>query len=178
MQLGNLNLTILQSISKSEKYGLEIIEDISKQTNGQVVIKQPSLYSGLRRLEQRGLITSRWEDSELGGRRHYYSITNLGKSELQLHRPEEFLTKDNTVNQSNDQIAPQTITTSETKEEPGQLNTKVETPTETQSVEGIKEETIPNESLQKISSNRLMKKNQIRNLSTKIRLKICLQIML
>lgn len=141
MQLGNLNLTILQSISKSEKYGLEIIEDISKQTNGQVVIKQPSLYSGLRRLEQRGLITSRWEDSELGGRRHYYSITNLGKSELQLHRPEEFLTKDNTVNQ----IAPQTITTSETKEEPGQLNTKVETPTETQSVEGIKEETIPNE---------------------------------
>ena len=60
MQLGNLNLTILQSISKSEKYGLEIIEDISKQTNGQVVIKQPSLYSGLRRLEQRGLITSRW----------------------------------------------------------------------------------------------------------------------
>ena len=85
MQLGNLNLLILKSISKSEKYGLEIIDDISQETNGQVIVKQPSLYSGLRRLEQRGLITSRWEDSDIGGRRHYYSITNLGKTELAAH---------------------------------------------------------------------------------------------
>lgn len=90
MQLGNLNLLILKSISKSEKYGLEIIDDISKDTNGEVVVKQPSLYSGLRRLEQRGLITSRWEDSEIGGRRHYYTITNLGKTELSSHTANEF----------------------------------------------------------------------------------------
>ena len=102
MQLGNLNLTILKSISESEKYGLEIIEDITKKTNGQVIIKQPSLYSGLRRLEQKGLISSRWEDSELGGRRHYYAITNLGRSELQMHRPEEFLTSFNAQAQEQD----------------------------------------------------------------------------
>ena len=102
MQLGNLNLTILKSISESEKYGLEIIEDITKKTNGQVIIKQPSLYSGLRRLEQKGLISSRWEDSELGGRRHYYAITNLGRSELQMHRPEEFLTSFNAQSQEQD----------------------------------------------------------------------------
>ncbi|MBQ7603043.1 MAG: helix-turn-helix transcriptional regulator [Clostridia bacterium] len=101
MQLGNLNLLILKSISKSEKYGLEIIDDISKDTNGAVVIKQPSLYSGLRRLEQRGLISSRWEDSEIGGRRHYYTITNLGKTELASHTEQEFVpeakTEENTT---------------------------------------------------------------------------------
>lgn len=85
MQLGNLNLMILKSISESEKYGLEIIDDISKKTNGKTIVKQPSLYSGLRRLEQRGLISSRWEDSDIGGRRHYYAITNLGASELRMH---------------------------------------------------------------------------------------------
>ena len=88
MQLGNLNLMILKSISESEKYGLEIIDDISKKTNGKTIVKQPSLYSGLRRLEQRGLISSRWEDSDIGGRRHYYAITNLGASELRLHDTE------------------------------------------------------------------------------------------
>ena len=85
MQLGNLNLMILKSISESEKYGLEIIDDISQKTNGKTIVKQPSLYSGLRRLEQRGLISSRWEDSDIGGRRHYYAITNLGASELRSH---------------------------------------------------------------------------------------------
>lgn len=94
MQLGNLNLMILKSISESEKYGLEIIDDISKKTNGNVIVKQPSLYSGLRRLEQRGLISSRWEDSELGGRRHYYTITNLGASELRSHDTENLFTTD------------------------------------------------------------------------------------
>ena len=96
MQLGNLNLLILKSISKSEKYGLEIIDDIAQETNNQVVVKQPSLYSGLRRLEQRGLITSRWEDSDIGGRRHYYSITNLGRTELASHSNSEFVVEDTT----------------------------------------------------------------------------------
>ncbi len=96
MQLGNLNLLILKSISKSEKYGLEIIDDIAQETNNQVVVKQPSLYSGLRRLEQRGLITSRWEDSDIGGRRHYYSITNLGRTELASHSNSEFVVENTT----------------------------------------------------------------------------------
>lgn len=108
MQLGNLNLLILKSISKSEKYGLEIIDDVSKDTNGQVVIKQPSLYSGLRRLEQRGLISSRWEDSEIGGRRHYYAITNLGKTELASHSENEFVPE---AKQTSEEIAPNEVAT-------------------------------------------------------------------
>lgn len=114
MQLGNLNLLILKSISKSEKYGLEIIDDISKDTNGAVVIKQPSLYSGLRRLEQRGLISSRWEDSEIGGRRHYYTITNLGKTELASHTEQEFAPE---IKAEENTTAPQEVFTENVFEE-------------------------------------------------------------
>ena len=46
---------------------------------GKISIKQPSLYSSLRRMEEQDLISSYWEDSSLGGTRHYYSLTQKGK---------------------------------------------------------------------------------------------------
>ena len=74
----DLNTIILKSIKSSSKYGLEIIDDIKKATNGTVILKQPSLYSALRRLEAKGYVSSFWRDSELGGKRHYYQATKQG----------------------------------------------------------------------------------------------------
>ena len=76
---GQLSNIILSTLLDNDKYGYEIIDIIKEQTNGNVVIKQPSLYSSLRRMEEQGLISSYWRDSEIGGRRHYYSITDYGK---------------------------------------------------------------------------------------------------
>jgi len=78
----DLNSLILNTIKTSSKYGLEIIEEIKNKTNGEIVLKQPSLYGALRRLEARGLVTSFWKDSDLGGKRHYYKATEQGLSEL------------------------------------------------------------------------------------------------
>ena len=75
---GDINTLVLSAIKDKNLYGLEIIKHIYSATNGGMLIKQPSLYSALRRLETRGFVTSYWEDSELGGKRHYYSITKLG----------------------------------------------------------------------------------------------------
>ena len=75
---GDINTLVLSAIKDKNLYGLEIIKHIYNETNGGMLIKQPSLYSALRRLETRGLVSSYWEDSELGGKRHYYSITKLG----------------------------------------------------------------------------------------------------
>lgn len=76
---GQLPIIILSTLFECDKYGYEIINDIKQKSDGKLVIKQPSLYSSLRRMEEQGLISSYWRDSELGGRRHYYSITDYGK---------------------------------------------------------------------------------------------------
>ena len=83
-----INKLILKSLETGDKYGLEIIKDIENFTKGQV-IKQPSLYSALQRLEKKGIISSFWQDSDIGGRRHYYSLTNYGKNELQKIKKQE-----------------------------------------------------------------------------------------
>lgn len=82
-QKGKLSSIILSVLSQGDKYGFEIISEIEKQTNGMVVIKQPSLYSSLKRMEDQDLISSYWMDSEIGGRRHYYRLTDYGKKQLE-----------------------------------------------------------------------------------------------
>lgn len=41
-----------------------------------------TLYSLLKRLETKGLLTSYWGDESHGGRRRYYAITDMGKATL------------------------------------------------------------------------------------------------
>ncbi len=75
---------ILDSLSSGSKYGLEIIEHISTRTGGNYILKKPTLYSALTRMEKKGLVSSSyWETSDLGGKRHYYTITNQGRKELE-----------------------------------------------------------------------------------------------
>lgn len=76
---GSISQIILTALSSGSKYGYEICKDIEKLTGGKLILKQPSLYSSLRRMEEQDLISSYWEDSSLGGKRHYYSLTPKGK---------------------------------------------------------------------------------------------------
>ena len=76
---GSISQIILTALSSGSKYGYEICKDIEKLTNGKLILKQPSLYSSLRRMEEQDLISSYWEDSSLGGKRHYYTLTEKGK---------------------------------------------------------------------------------------------------
>ena len=77
---GSISQIILNALLSGDKYGYEICKDIEQKTNGSLVLKQPSLYSSLRRMEEQGLISSYWGDSDLGGRRHYYKITEKGQA--------------------------------------------------------------------------------------------------
>lgn len=77
---GSISQILLNALITGDKYGYEICKDIEQKSNGKLLLKQPSLYSSLRRMENQGLITSYWEESDMGGRRHYYSITPKGKS--------------------------------------------------------------------------------------------------
>jgi len=79
---GQLSTIILLTLKERDKYGYEIIDEVLKTTNGKISIKQPSLYSSLKRMEEQSLISSYWRDSDIGGKRHYYHITDLGKKHL------------------------------------------------------------------------------------------------
>jgi|GEM_PF-788725 PadR family transcriptional regulator PadR len=80
---GSVGILVLAALSTSDKYGWEIIKEIEDKSNGEYILKEPSLYSSLKRMETAGLITSYWKDSDIGGRRHYYNITEKGIQKLQ-----------------------------------------------------------------------------------------------
>lgn len=75
---GAVNNIIMESLIDGEKYGYEIIKEVETKTNGKIKLKQPSLYSSLKRFETKGYIESHWQDSDIGGKRHYYKLTPEG----------------------------------------------------------------------------------------------------
>ena len=79
---GSVYNILLKALQTGDKYGYEICKEVEEKTNGTYILKQPSLYSGLKRLEAQGEITSYWRDSALGGRRHYYSLTEKGQKRI------------------------------------------------------------------------------------------------
>lgn len=94
MKTAELIPIILYQLVDGDRYGYEIIKQIEDKSNGGIVIKQPTLYSVLKKLEQGRFITSYWEDSEIGGKRHYYKLTDNGRAQLDTYPAFEDLIKD------------------------------------------------------------------------------------
>jgi PadR family transcriptional regulator PadR len=75
---GNIDSIILRVICEGDNYGYEIIKNISKISEGKYELKEPSLYTSLKRLEAQKFIESYWGNETQGGRRKYYKITSIG----------------------------------------------------------------------------------------------------
>ncbi|MEK8131414.1 PadR family transcriptional regulator [Paenibacillus filicis] len=75
---GNIDTIILRVLCDADNYGYEIIKAIYKKSRGRYELKEPSLYTSLKRLEGQKLIESYWGDESQGGRRKYYKITTAG----------------------------------------------------------------------------------------------------
>lgn len=76
---GNINTIILKALFEGDRYGYDIIKEIEQKSSGQYVLKQPTLYSCLKRLEVQGFIRSYWGAKSIGGRRKYYTLTDMGR---------------------------------------------------------------------------------------------------
>ncbi|MDE5766546.1 MAG: helix-turn-helix transcriptional regulator [Clostridia bacterium] len=78
---GHINTIILRALYEGDKYGYEIMNDIELKSHGQYSLKQPTLYSALKRLENQGYIKAYWKTDEVssGGRRKYFKLTESGK---------------------------------------------------------------------------------------------------
>ena len=84
----HVNTIILRSLQDEDKYGYEICREIENKSEGCYKLKQPTLYSCLKRLETQGYITSYWGEISNGGRRRYYSLTQKGREFLERDKYE------------------------------------------------------------------------------------------
>lgn len=85
---GHTDTIILANLLHGESYGYQINKSIMEVTDGQYELKEATLYSAFRRLEQAQLITSYWGDETTGARRRYYIITDLGRETYKRYKKE------------------------------------------------------------------------------------------
>ena len=76
---GHTDTIVLAILTAGDSYGYEIYKKIITKSEGLYELKEATLYSSFRRLEEEGSITSYWGDETQGGQRKYYRITPGGK---------------------------------------------------------------------------------------------------
>lgn len=77
---GHTDTMILKLLTDGDKYGYEITKLIYELSDHEYELKEATMYSSLKRLEQDGHITSYWGDETQGGRRKYYHVTTSGRA--------------------------------------------------------------------------------------------------
>ena len=78
---GNIETIILCSLYNKDMYGYELAKSIKERSQNKYEIKQPTLYSYLKRLEQDGYVYAYWGGESSGGRRRYYKLTDKGRAD-------------------------------------------------------------------------------------------------
>ena len=76
---GHTDAIILARLLQSASYGYEINKIISTLSSGRFELKEATLYTAFKRLEDLGYIASYWGNSGAGARRRYYTITPSGR---------------------------------------------------------------------------------------------------
>lgn len=87
---GHTETIILQLLTEADSYGYEISKNIIERSNGMIDIKDATIYTAFRRMENDGLLATYWGDGTGGARRRYYSITETGKK-VYIEKKEQWL---------------------------------------------------------------------------------------
>lgn len=84
---GTLDLMVLQTLATMGKqHGYAVAARLEQVSNGAVRLNMGTLYPGLMRLEQRGLIRGDWGVTDSNRKARYYSITVAGRRQLAAQR--------------------------------------------------------------------------------------------
>jgi len=75
-------VVVLEILSRGSMYGYELSQAIEQRSNDVLTLGKGTLYPLLYNLEAKKLVSGRWEESESGRKRRYYSITGKGREEL------------------------------------------------------------------------------------------------
>lgn len=76
---GHTDAIILARLLRGDSYGYEINKVIASLSSGRFELKEATLYTAFKRLEELGYIASYWGNSGAGARRRYYTITAAGR---------------------------------------------------------------------------------------------------
>ena len=76
---GHTDTIILKLLMGGDKYGYEIIKLVYEHAKDMYELKEATMYSSLKRLENDRHISSYWGSETQGGRRKYYQITESGR---------------------------------------------------------------------------------------------------
>lgn len=77
---GHTDAIILARLLRGDSYGYEINKTISTISGGRFELKEATLYTAFKRLEDMGSISSYWGGNSTRARRRYYTITPEGRA--------------------------------------------------------------------------------------------------
>lgn len=79
---GTLGILLLKALLSGPAHGYGIAQWVETAADDVLRIEEGSLYPTLRRLRDRGFVTSEWGLSENNRRARYYTITAAGRAHL------------------------------------------------------------------------------------------------
>jgi transcriptional regulator len=80
---GTLDLLLLKILALQPMHGWAISQRLHQVSGDVLRVSDGSLYPALHKLEQEGWISAEWKTSELGRRAKFYSLTRLGRRQLE-----------------------------------------------------------------------------------------------
>jgi transcriptional regulator len=80
---GTLDLLILKVAALGPVHGYAIAQRLQQVSRDVVQVPQGSLYPALHRLENRGLLTADWKETETGREAKFYRLTRKGRARLE-----------------------------------------------------------------------------------------------
>jgi PadR family transcriptional regulator, regulatory protein PadR len=84
---GTLDLMILQTLATlGPQHGYAVAARLEQVSGGALQLNMGTLYPGLTRLEARGLVTTRWGQTDSNRRARFYELTPRGRRELERER--------------------------------------------------------------------------------------------
>ena len=86
---GTLDLMVLQTVAAlGPLHGYAIAARLEQVSRGALRLNMGTLYPGLMRLEQRGLVRAAWAVTDNNRRARFYSITAAGRRRLATEKAE------------------------------------------------------------------------------------------
>ena len=82
MLKGHLDMIVLAALSSGPAHGYAVIEEIRRKSGQAFDLPEGTIYPVLHRLEQAGLLSSRWVTADTGRRRRIYALTRRGARAL------------------------------------------------------------------------------------------------
>jgi PadR family transcriptional regulator len=80
---GTFDILVLKILALEPMNEFAVSQRLKQVSGDALQVSNGSLYPALHKLEQEGWITAEWKASEYGRRAKYYSLTRLGRRQLE-----------------------------------------------------------------------------------------------